>query len=68
MARLDERPINYGYSNDNELLDRDRERVDELNAISERRGWTKNRPVAYCTRFSLKNQPLLAIATIRPDQ
>ena len=36
LARIDERPFKYSYSNSNELLDRNRERVDELNSIAER--------------------------------
>ena len=36
LARIDERPFKYSYSNGNELLDRDRDRVDKLNAIAAR--------------------------------
>ena len=36
LARVDERPFKYSDSDSNELLDRDRERVDALNAIAGR--------------------------------
>ena len=36
LARVDERPFKYSDSDSNELLDRDRERVDALNAIAAR--------------------------------
>ncbi len=45
MARIDERPFKYSYSNGNELLVRDRERVDELNAIAARAGVLRIAPL-----------------------
>ena len=45
MARFDERPIKYGYTNDNELLDRDCKRIDELNAIAEHMGGPRITPL-----------------------
>ena len=38
LARIDERPPEHDYSDSNDLLDRDRSRVNELNAIAERAG------------------------------
>ena len=38
LSRIDERPFKYSDSNSNELLDRDRDCVDKLNAIAERAG------------------------------
>ncbi len=36
LARSDERPVRYGVSNSDELVDRDNERVDELNSVADR--------------------------------
>ena len=36
LGRTDERPIRYRYSNGDEFLDRDRKRVDSLNAVAAR--------------------------------
>ena len=36
MARFDERPFKYSYSNSDELLNRDRERIEALNCIAAR--------------------------------
>ena len=35
LARVDERPFRYGYSNSDELLEKDDRRVEKLNAIAE---------------------------------
>ena len=45
LARIDERPFKYSYSNGDELLARDRERVDKLNAIAERAGVPRVSPL-----------------------
>ncbi|MDD9981350.1 MAG: hypothetical protein OXU81_08350 [Gammaproteobacteria bacterium] len=38
LARVDERPLRYGYSNSDELVDKDSRRVEELNAIAKAAG------------------------------
>ena len=38
LARVDERPVTYNSSDSDELLGRDRERVDALNVVAERSG------------------------------
>ena len=38
LARIDERPFRYGYSNSDELLEKDNRRVEELNAVAEAAG------------------------------
>ena len=38
LARVDERPVTYNSSDSEELLGRDRERVDALNVVAERSG------------------------------
>ena len=45
LSRIDERPFKYSYSNGDELLARDRERVDKLNAIAERAGVPRVSPL-----------------------
>ena len=45
LARIDERPYKYSDSNSNELLDRDRKRVDALNAIAARAGVPRIAPL-----------------------
>ena len=45
LARIDERPFKYRYSNSNELLDRDRDRVNKLNAIAARAGAPRIAPL-----------------------
>ena len=45
LSRIDERPFKYSYSDGNELLDRDHERVDALNAIAARTGAPKIAPL-----------------------
>lgn len=45
LARIDERPFKYSYSNGNELLVRDRERVHELNVIAKRAGVSRIAPL-----------------------
>lgn len=45
LARIDERPFKYSYSNGDELLDRDRDRVNKLNAIAECAGASRVSPL-----------------------
>ena len=45
IARADERPFKYSYSNSDDLLSRDRELVDELNAIAARAGVSQIAPL-----------------------
>ena len=45
MARIDERPFKYSYSNGDELLNRDRERVEALNCVAARADAPTIRPL-----------------------
>ena len=45
LARIDERPFRYSFSNGDEFLERDRERVDSVNAIAERAGAPRIAPL-----------------------
>lgn len=45
MARIDERPFRYGVSNSDELLQRDKEWVSELNSLADRAGVSRVAPM-----------------------
>ncbi len=45
LARIDERPFKYGFSNSDELLAQDQVRVDALNAIAKRAGVPRIAPL-----------------------
>ena len=45
MARIDERPAEYSFSNSKELLDRDQKRVNALNVIANRTGMPRITPL-----------------------
>ena len=52
LSRIDERPTSYGFTNSQELIDRDNEQVDELNRIA----------------FSVGQSPVLPWPTVRTDE
>ena len=45
LARSDERPVRYGVSNSDELVDRDTEWVDALNSVADRAGVSRVAPI-----------------------
>ena len=73
LARIDERPFKYSVSNSNELLDRDHNRVDELNSIAARAHVPRIAPLP---TFPIKSEDLTTSnhdprsqpATYLPDQ
>lgn len=58
LARVDERPYKYSYSNEKEFLDRDSEQVDEINAIASRAGIGQIAPLLTLT--SENDQPVIS--------